>query len=118
MDVSKFFAVNPNKRKQESVVETYAVDDVVQTGHSFYQIDFIKVVQGRVKYTQTNLDGTQDGTLIENDLFMYNNKIKLSSVEASKVKKISKFVLKYNKYIKYFNSYKGHEVSLIYIHFV
>jgi len=118
MDVSKFFAVNPNKRKQESVVETYAVDDVVQTGHSFYQIDFIKVVQGRVKYTQTNLDGTQDGTLIENDLFSYNNKIKLSSVEASKVKKISKFVLKYNKYIKYFNSYKDHEVSTIDIHFV
>jgi len=118
MDVSQFFAVKTNKRKQEGVVETYAVDDIIQSGHSFYQIDSVKVVQGRVKYIQTNLDGTQEGILIENDLSGYHNKTKLNSVEASKVKKVSKFVLKYNKYVKYFNSYKGKEIPPIDIHFV
>lgn len=118
MNVSDFFTAKPNKRKQDTFTEIYAVDDVIQAGHSFYLIESLKFVQGRVKYKQINLDGTQDGILIENDLSCYHNATKLNSVEASTVKKISKFVLKYNKYVKYFNLYKHHELSSIDIQFV
>lgn len=123
MDVTRFFAV-ANKRKLESVnndtispvpqkqvAKVYAVRDVVQLREAFFEVVKSEIKYGIVTYELKNLDNLRgDDSAIKSDLQDPDYK-KVNKAEASKLKTTSTFVIKYNRYVQYFN--KKHCVTPI-----
>lgn len=122
MDVTRFFAV-ANKRKLESVIapvqqkqivppiKVYAVSDVVQFREAFFEVVKSETKYGVVVYDLKSLDNLRgDDSLSRNDLQHPDYK-KVNKSEASKLKTASTFVIKYNKYVQYFN--RKHSVTPI-----
>ena len=113
MDVRRFF-MDSNKRKldntemtapvpQKQVVKVYAVRDVVQLREAFFEVVKSEIKYGIVTYELKNLDNLRgDDSLTKSNLQDPDYK-KVNKAEASKLKTASTFVIKYNKYIQYFN---------------
>ena len=113
MDVRRFF-VDSNKRKlentettaqvpQKQVAKVYAVRDVVQLREAFFEVVKSEVKYGVVTYELKDLDNLRgDDSLTKSNLQDPDYK-KVNKAEASKLKTASTFVIKYNKYIQYFN---------------
>lgn len=108
MDVTRFFA----KRKIDDTISSippkqaakvYAIRDVVQLREAFYEVVKSEIKYGVVTYEIKNLDNLRgDDSLTQSDLQHPDYK-KVNKSEASKLKTASTFVIKYNKYVQYFN---------------
>jgi hypothetical protein len=120
MEVTRFFAA-ANKRKlddtissiipQKQVVKVYAARDVVQFREAFFEVIKSEIKYGIVTYELKNLDNLRgDDSAIKSDLQDPQYK-KVNKAEASKLKTASTFVIKYNKYVSYFN--RKHFLTLI-----
>jgi hypothetical protein len=110
-DVRQYF-VDSNKRKIEQInkeiplkqpMKVYAVRDVVQLRESFFEVVHSEIKHGMVTYNIKNLDNLRgDDSVIPSDLQDPDYK-KVHKAEASKLKTASTFLIKYNKYVQYFN---------------
>ena len=109
MDITRFFA----KRKiddttissipPKQAAKVYAIRDVVQLREAFYEVVKSEIKYGVVTYEIKNLDNLRgDDSLTQSDL-QHTDYKKVNKSEASKLKTASTFVIKYNKYVQYFN---------------
>jgi len=112
MDVTRFFAKRkiddtiasiPLKQIVQPPTKVYAVRDVVQLREAFFEVVKSEIKYGVMVYDLKNLDNLRgDDSLTKSNLQDPDYK-KVNKAEASKLKTASTFVIKYNKYVQYFN---------------